>query len=113
MNHVILTRPQLVHMDASDWVSLEQRRAAPEEFFDAILIDSTDFGASDPIHTAKFYQQLKKVNSAAFTSDLETLLLSLKTRTNDLCGEKVLKDSGALVINLTSLAWNLGCVWAS
>ena len=69
-------RVELQNMDASKWITDELQTARS---FDAILVDSTDFGSSDPLHTVRFYRQLKRL----------------------------LKRGGALVVNLTSLAWNL------
>ena len=67
-----------LHRDASAWA---QAAAAKGDAFDAVLVDSTDFGSSDPLHTGEFYGVLRRL-----------------ARGGD----------GVVVINLTSLSWNLG-----
>jgi spermidine synthase len=71
-------RVTLLHEDAADWASAAVQRG---DVFDAVLVDSTDFGTSDPLHTSDFYATLRQLARGG---------------------------KGAVVINLTSLSWNLG-----
>lgn len=71
-------RVTLLHEDAALWAEQAIRNS---ETFDVVLVDSTDFGAADSLHTATFYTALRALANGGL---------------------------GIVVINLTSLSWNLG-----
>jgi spermidine synthase len=72
-------RVTLLHEDAALWAE-QALTGADRQRFDVVLVDSTDFGAADSLHTAEFYDMLRAL-----------------ARDGD----------GIVVINLTSLSWNL------
>jgi|EP01047_Picozoa_sp_COSAG01_P065505 spermidine synthase len=68
-------RVELLHRDAALWA---EEAVGSGDAFDVVIVDSTDFGSSDPLHTPTFYGLLRQ-----------------------------LAAKGVVVINLTSLSWNL------
>ena len=71
-------RVTVLHEDAARWAEQATRDS---EAFDVVLVDSTDFGAADSLHTPAFYRALRSLAR---------------------------EGAGIVVINLTSLSWNLG-----
>jgi len=71
-------RVTLLHEDAALWADQAIRNSVA---FDVVLVDSTDFGAADSLHTPMFYTKLRSLAQ---------------------------DGAGIVVINLTSLSWNLG-----
>ena len=53
-------RTRVVVADAAAWLAKKQR-AGHEASFDAVIIDSTDFGASGPLRTRRFYSSARAV----------------------------------------------------
>lgn len=70
-------RVELSLADGASWV-----QGAASQRFDVIVVDSTDFGAAEPLFMEEFHRHLRRL----------------------------LKEPGVLVINLTSLAWQLELV---
>ena len=44
--------------DAAEWAYTAERRG---DVFDVIMVDSTDFGTSDPLHGGEFYSVLRRL----------------------------------------------------
>ncbi|CAK8991037.1 unnamed protein product [Durusdinium trenchii] len=73
-------RVTLLFADGASWVSSAESRT-----FDLIIVDSTDFGAAQPLFEERFHRHLRRI----------------------------LAPGGMLVINLTSLPWQLTSVQRS
>ena len=68
-----------MHFFPADAVQWTREALEQARSFDVIQVDSTDFGAGGPLHYAEFYDVLAKL----------------------------LSEKGVLVVNLTSLSWDL------
>lgn len=77
-------RVELRLESGADWVAQQVAQKEAEKF-DIAIVDSTDFGASEPLFEEAFHRRLRQL----------------------------LAKGGVLVINLTSLPWQLGQVQAS
>ncbi|CAE7948649.1 speE, partial [Symbiodinium sp. KB8] len=77
-------RVELRLESGADWVARQVAQKEAEKF-DIAIVDSTDFGASEPLFEEAFHRRLRQL----------------------------LAKGGVLVINLTSLPWQLGQVQAS
>lgn len=78
-------RVELRLESGADWVARQVAQKGADEKFDIAIVDSTDFGASEPLFEEAFHRRLRQL----------------------------LAKGGVLVINLTSLPWQLGQVQAS
>ena len=68
-------RANVVIEDAAKWLNKKIKHRKLLDFFDVVILDSTDFGVSDTLFTDKFYFQLKRVmkKRSIFTLNYESL----------------------------------------
>ena len=68
-------RANVIIDDASKWVKKQTKRKRFSNYFDVVILDSTDFGASETLFTKEFYYNLKKLmkKKSIFVLNYESL----------------------------------------